>query len=588
MIKILSSRAWEFLRSDRAILVWASLVGVLAGLVAVLLKNAVSLIRSGIFSAQDLSGWKPLLGFGPIIGLLLTAWFVRKVLGGDHPGGGIPATLHALSTKRGALKRTWLFAPVVTSILSVGFGGSGGLEAPAVQSGATIGSEIASRTKRNFHRRRLLIACAATASLAAMFKAPIAALIFAVEIIMIDLTAASLVPLIFASLASLLTAYFLIEGEDILAVTELAPFAVNRLPFYIALGLFAGLGSVIFTRFYLLSSRAISRFKKPLTRILVSGVIVGWAVASFPSLYGEGYEVVNSLFMGYSDDLSNELIPLKNAQGLALIGVLLIAWALKPVLTGLTVGAGGVAGVFAPALFGGALLGYIFAISTNLIFGPGTIPVGNAVLAGLGGMMAGVLHAPLTAIFLASEISGGYELFVPLMLSAALSYQVSKFLVKNSIYTRELAERGELLTHDKDRSVLTLMNLTDEIETDFIPVLPEYTLGVLVRVIAKSHRNLHPVVDKDGKLMGLIDLQDIREIMFDRDRYDSVLVKDLMVIPDNMIVQSDKMDSVMSKFESSGAWNLPVINSKGKYIGFVSRSRLFNAYRRWLKETSSG
>jgi len=588
MIKILSSRAWEFLRSDRAILVWASLVGVLAGLVAVLLKNVVSLIRSGIFSAQDLSGWKPLLGFGPIIGLLLTAWFVRKVLGGDHPGGGIPATLHALSTKRGALKRTWLFAPVVTSILSVGFGGSGGLEAPAVQSGATIGSEIASRTKRNFHRRRLLIACAATASLAAMFKAPIAALIFAVEIIMIDLTAASLVPLIFASLASLLTAYFLIEGEDILAVTELAPFAVNRLPFYIALGLFAGLGSVIFTRFYLLSSRAISRFKKPLTRILVSGVIVGWAVASFPSLYGEGYEVVNSLFMGYSDDLSNELIPLKNAQGLALIGVLLIAWALKPVLTGLTVGAGGVAGVFAPALFGGALLGYIFAISTNLIFGPGTIPVGNAVLAGLGGMMAGVLHAPLTAIFLASEISGGYELFVPLMLSAALSYQVSKFLVKNSIYTRELAERGELLTHDKDRSVLTLMNLTDEIETDFIPVLPEYTLGVLVRVIAKSHRNLHPVVDKDGKLMGLIDLQDIREIMFDRDRYDSVLVKDLMVIPDNMIVQSDKMDSVMSKFESSGAWNLPVINSKGKYIGFVSRSRLFNAYRRWLKETSSG
>ena len=588
MIKILSSRAWEFLRSDRAILVWASLVGVLAGLVAVLLKNAVSLIRSGIFSAQDLSGWKPLLGFGPIIGLLLTAWFVRKVLGGDHPGGGIPATLHALSTKRGALKRTWLFAPVVTSILSVGFGGSGGLEAPAVQSGATIGSEIASRTKRNFHRRRLLIACAATASLAAMFKAPIAALIFAVEIIMIDLTAASLVPLIFASLASLLTAYFLIEGDDILAVTELAPFAVNRLPFYIALGLFAGLGSVIFTRFYLLSSRAISRFKKPLTRILVSGVIVGWAVASFPSLYGEGYEVVNSLFMGYSDDLSNELIPLKNAQGLALIGVLLIAWALKPVLTGLTVGAGGVAGVFAPALFGGALLGYIFAISTNLIFGPGTIPVGNAVLAGLGGMMAGVLHAPLTAIFLASEISGGYELFVPLMLSAALSYQVSKFLVKNSIYTRELAERGELLTHDKDKSVLTLMNLTDEIETDFIPVLPEYTLGVLVRVIAKSHRNLHPVVDNDGKMMGLIDLQDIREIMFDRDRYDSVLVKDLMVIPDNMIVQSDKMDSVMSKFESSGAWNLPVIDSKGKYIGFVSRSRLFNAYRRWLKETSTG
>ena len=582
-----STNTWEFLRSDRAILVWASLVGVLSGLVAVLLKNGVSLIRSGIFSAQTFFGYNFIVGLGPLIGLLLTAWFVKKVLKGDHPGGGIPATLHALSTRRGVLKRTWLFAPVVTSILSVGFGGSGGLEAPAVQAGATIGSEIASKTNRNFHRRRLLIACAAAASLAAMFKAPVAALIFAVEVIMIDLTAASLVPLIFASLASLLTAYFLIEGEDILTVTDLAPFAVSRLPFYIILGLLAGLGSVIFTRFYIGSSRFVSRFKQPLTRILIAGTIVGWAVASFPSLYGEGYEVVNSLFMGYSHDLANELIPLDNAQGLALIGVLLIAWALKPILTGLTVGAGGVAGVFAPALFGGALLGYIFAITANLIFGPDTIPVGNAVLAGLGGMMAGVLHAPLTAIFLASEISGGYELFVPLMLSAALSYLVSKFLLKNSIYTRELAERGELLTHDKDKSVLTLMSLSSEIETDFLPVNPDHTLAVLVRIIAQSHRNLHPVVDAKGKFLGQIDLQDIRQIMFDRDRYETTLVKHLLVVPDNCIIENEKMESVMRKFEMSGAWNLPVLNKKGTYIGYVSRSRLFNAYRSWLKETSS-
>ncbi|MGY8918041.1 MAG: chloride channel protein, partial [Flavobacteriales bacterium] len=462
----------------------------------------------------------------------------------------------------------------------------GGLEAPAVQAGATIGSEIASRTKRNFRRRRLLIACAATASLAAMFKAPIAALIFAVEVIMIDLTAASLVPLIFASLASLLTAYFLIEGEDILAVTELAPFAVKRLPFYIILGLLAGLGSVVFTRFYLISYNAVSRFKNPLTKIIIAGLIVGYAVASFPSLYGEGYDVVNSLFMGYSDDISHELSPFKNVEGLAIIAALLLAWALKPILTGLTVGAGGVAGIFAPSLFGGALLGYIFALTVNMILGPDTIPVGNAVLAGLGGMMAGVLHAPLTAIFLASEISGGYELFVPLMLSSALSYSLSKFLVKNSIYTRELAERGELLTHDKDKSVLTLMNLSDEIETDFLPVRPEYTLGTLVRVVAKSLRNLHPVVDETGILIGLIDLQDLRQIMFDQDRYETTTVKDLLVIPDHVIKSEDKMEKVMNMFEVSGAWNLPVVDSEGKYLGFVSRSRLFNAYRKWLKETS--
>jgi CIC family chloride channel protein len=579
-------KAWKFLKSDKAILVWASLVGVLAGLVAVLLKNGVSMIRSGIFSVQAFTNFKPLIGLGPIIGLLLTAWFVKKVLGGDHPGGGIPATLHALSTRRGALKRTWLFAPVVTSILSVGFGGSGGLEAPAVQAGATIGSEIASRTKRSFRRRRLLIACAATASLAAMFKAPIAALIFAIEVIMIDLTAASLVPLIFASLASLLTAYFLIEGEDILTVTELAPFAVKRLPFYITLGLIAGLGSVIFTRFYLVSSRAVSRFKNPLTRIITAGLILGCSVASFPSLYGEGYEVVNSMFMGSSDVISSELIPFNNSDGLVIIAALLFAWALKPILTGLTVGAGGVAGVFAPSLFCGALLGYTFALSVNMVFGPDTIPVGNAVLAGLGGMMAGVLHAPLTAIFLASEISGGYELFVPLMLSSALSYSLSRYLVKNSIYTRELAERGELLTHDKDKSVLTLMSLSDEIETDFLTVRPDYTLGTLVRVVAKSKRNLHPVVDEEGILIGLLDLQDIRQIMFDRDKYETTTVNDLLVIPDNLIKSDEKMESVMYKFEVSGAWNLPVIDSEGKYLGFVSNSRLFGAYRKWLKETS--
>jgi CIC family chloride channel protein len=587
LIEQLWEKFWEFMRSNRAILVWASAVGVLAGLVAVLLKNGVSLIRSGFFGVQEMTSMQWILGLGPIIGLSLTYLFVKNVLASDHPGGGVPAILHALSTRKGALKRTWIFAPVVTSILSVGFGGSGGLEAPAVQSGATMGSEIASQTKRNFRRRRLLIGCAAAASLAAMFKAPIAAMIFAVEVIMIDLTAASLVPLIFASLASLLTAYFLIESEDILSVTQLDPFVVSRLPFYILLGLFAGVGSVLFTKFYLGSSKLVSRFKNPWTRIILSGVIVGGAVASFPSLYGEGYEVMNALFMGYSDSISNDLSFLtRNGEGIFLIATLLLAWSLKPLLTGMTVGAGGVAGVFAPSLFGGALLGFIFAIAINMVFGEGTIPIGNAVLVGLGGMMSGVLHAPLTAIFLATEISGGYGLFIPLMLSTALSYVIAKSLMKHNIYTSELAERGELLTHDKDQSVLTLMNLKDEIECDFIPIGANDSLRSLVKIISKSKRNLHPVLDNEGKLLGLIDLQDIREIMFETERYDTTSVSDLMSDLDFTIVQTSKMDDVMDTFEASGAWNLPVVDNDGRYIGFVSRSRLFNAYRRWLKETS--
>ena len=584
----LLDRFWFFMRSDRAVLVWASAVGMLAGLVAVLLKNGVALIRAGFFGAQSFTSWQWILGLGPILGLTLTYLFVKRVLGGDHPGGGIPATLHALSTRKGALKRTWLFAPIVTSVLSVGFGGSGGLEAPAVQSSSTIGSEIASRTKRNFRRRRLLIACAAAASLAAMFKAPIAAIIFAVEVIMIDLTAASLVPLIFASLVSLLTAYFLIEGEDILSVTELAPFVVSRLPYYILLGLFAGARAVIFTKFYMGSSKLVSRFKNPVTKIILSGVIVGGAVMTFPSLYGEGYEVINSLFMGYSDDISNDLnfLLTKDGKGLTLIGILLFAWALKPLLTGFTVGAGGVGGVFAPSLFGGALLGFIFALGVNMVMGPNTVPIGNSVLVGLGGMMSGVLHAPLTAIFLATEISGGYGLFVPLMLSSALSYVIARKLAKYSIYTKELATRGELLTHDKDRSVLTLMCLKDEIETDFIPVGSEDSLRSLVKIISKSSRNINPVIDADGVLIGLIDLQDIREIMFETDRYDTTRVSDLMANLEFTVVQTSKMEDVMDLFEISGAWNLPVVDSEGNYVGFVSRSRLFTAYRRWLKETS--
>jgi len=343
----------------------------------------------------------------------------------------------------------------------------------------------------------------------------------------------------------------------------------------------------LFTKFYMGSSKLIAKFSNPWTRIIVSGVIVGLAVAFMPFLYGEGYDVVNAMFMGSPGDISSDMGFLTNGgKEIVLIGILLLAWALKPVLTGLTVGAGGVVGVFAPALFGGALLGFIFAISVNMIFGEGTIPVGNAVLAGLGGMMAGVLHAPLTAIFLASEISGGYELFVPLMLSSALSYTVARYLMKYSIYTIELAERGELLTHDKDQSVLTLMNLKDEIETDFIPVGLDDSLRSLVSIISKSHRNLHPVIDSEGVLRGLIDLQDIREIMFETDKYDVTFVRNLMNVSEFSINKSSKMDDVMDAFERSGAWNLPVVNNEGVYVGFVSRSRLFNAYRRWLKETT--
>ena len=579
-------RAWDWMKSDQGLMLWAVVVGIASGLLAVMMKQSVAGLRAGMFAIQGWLGGSWFLALGPILGLVATATVVQRLLHNDHPGPGIPSTLHAISTRRGRMKRTWMFAPVVTSILSVGFGGSGGLEAPAVQAGAAIGSEVASQTRRHFRRRLLLIGCAAAGSLAAMFKAPVAAIVFAVEVIMIDLTASSLVPILLASLASLLTAFVFFEGEDILTVPMLAAFQASRLPWYIALGVVTGIGSVVFSKLYLWSHLAISRFKNPKTRMVLAGVLIGGAVAALPPLFGEGYEVINSLFLGYSDVLIEDVWMLEGKLALpSLLGWLVLACCLKPMLTGFTVGAGGVAGIFAPALFSGALVGFAFALGINGWINPTAMPIGNSVLAGLCGMMAGVLHAPLTAIFLATELSGGYGMFVPLMLTSAIAFSTSRALMRHNIYTRELAERGELLTHDKDQTVLTLMTLKEELEQDFLPVQAHWNLGQLVEVVAQSQRNLHPVVDQQGHLLGIVDLQDIRQVMFDRDQYLSLRVVDVMTLPLAEVQWEDKMDDVMAKFENCGAWNLPVVEG-GKYVGFVSRSRMFNAYRKWLKATS--
>ena len=579
-------RAWDWMKSDQGLMLWAVVVGIASGLLAVMMKQSVAGLRAGMFAIQGWLGGSWFLALGPILGLVATATVVQRLLHNDHPGPGIPSTLHAISTRRGRMKRTWMFAPVVTSILSVGFGGSGGLEAPAVQAGAAIGSEVASQTRRHFRRRLLLIGCAAAGSLAAMFKAPVAAIVFAVEVIMIDLTASSLVPILLASLASLLTAFVFFEGEDILTVPMLAAFQASRLPWYIALGVVTGIGSVVFSKLYLWSHLAISRFKNPKTRMVLAGVLIGGAVAALPPLFGEGYEVINSLFLGYSDVLIEDVWMLEGKLALpSLLGWLVLACCLKPMLTGFTVGAGGVAGIFAPALFSGALVGFAFALGINGWINPTAMPIGNSVLAGRCGMMAGVLHAPLTAIFLATELSGGYGLFVPLMLTSAIAFSTSRALMRHNIYTRELAERGELLTHDKDQTVLTLMTLKEELEQDFLPVQAHWNLGQLVEVVAQSQRNLHPVVDQQGHLLGIVDLQDIRQVMFDRDQYLSLRVVDVMTLPLAEVQWEDKMDDVMAKFENCGAWNLPVVEG-GKYVGFVSRSRMFNAYRKWLKATS--
>lgn len=584
--KIFVKPSSDWKGSERTLLAWAVLTGLATGLLAVLLKRVVGGLHNGISGLVDWTHCKGWLGIGPILGLLATGWVVRKFLNGEHPGPGVPSILQALSNRQGRIKRTWMFAPLITSSLSVGLGGSGGLEGPSLQSAAAIGSEIGRQTKRSFNRRMLLIGCAASASLAALFKAPIAAIIFAVEVIMIDLTAASLVPLLLASLSALITATVLMGDENILSTPELGTFKMIELPLYALLGLFCGGFSVLFSRLYRASNGIISWLPSRKLRVIFGGGIIGTALLLYPSLYGEGYEVVNALFEGNSEIFERDFSSLhSSAEPLKMLGLLMLIWLLKPVLTGVTTGAGGVAGVFAPAIFCGALMGYQFALISGWISPHWSLPIGGAVLAGLAGLVSGVLHAPLTAILLAAEVSGGYSLFVPVMLTAGIGFQFSKWWMRNSVYTKELAERGELLTHDKDQAILTLMKLEDLVETDFERLDPHWKLGQLISIIESSPNVVFPVLDREDNFMGVVQLQDIREVMFDHSLYETMRIHELMVRP-NATIQSDgKMDEVMDIFDHHEGAVIPVLHGE-KYAGFVSRSNLLNAYREWLKNAS--
>jgi CIC family chloride channel protein len=577
------------------VLFLAAALGAVAGMLAVFLKNGVGWLRQLPWISGEGRG-SEVRFLLPIVGLVLTYILIRKVFSGRHPGPGIPATLHAISRMRARLSRMSMISPVAASFITVGFGGSAGLEAPTVQSSAALASEAAERFNLDYRHRLVLIGCAATASLAAMFNAPLAAIVFAVEVIMIDLTTASLVPLLISSLSALLTTALFIDADELVKAGRNLPEWDGTFLAYIPFAILCGMASVWFSSIYRGAGGAVRRFRHPGARIIAAGGLIGIALVAFPSLYGEGFDLINDLLRGRGVDRLDPLdrgsiITTFSRQGnfsgtsLQLLVILCVLWFCKPALTGLTVGAGGVGGIFAPALFSGAMLGGIYLTLTDLAL-PGLHLIGgHFILAGMAGLLSGILRAPLTAIFLAAEASGGYDLFIPLMLTSAIAFQTSRWMRPNSIYTEELAERGELITHDKDKAVLTLMTLADEVERDFDPVGPDMTLGELVKVVARSRRNIHPVLDADNKLVGILPLEEIREVMFERERYEELRVSDLMVMPPATLEWGEHMDQVMEKFDRTRAWNLPVLK-QGVYTGFVSRSKLFGAYRNWLQAVS--
>jgi len=576
------------------ILFLSALIGFSTGLAAVLIKNSVHLIKTFLTSDFATSYENYLYFAYPAIGIFISMIIIKYLIR-QRVGHGIPVTLYAISKGGSIIKKHNMFSSIITSAFTVGFGGSVGLEGPTVATGASIGSNIARALHLNYRTRTLLIGCAASGALAAIFKAPIAAIVFAIEVIMLDLTLSSLVPLLLASSVAALTSYFF-QGRDVLFHINISDdFLFREVPWFILLGVFTGFVSVYFTRAYINIGKTFEKVKNSYIKVGLGGIILGTLIFLFPPLYGEGYESINSLLNGNFTFLLETSLFYSFKDSLPIVfGFLLLLIFFKAIATSVTLNSGGIGGIFAPSLFLGSTLGFLFAsvvnwLSTitwlNSIVNIKNISVANFALVGMAGTIAGILHAPLTAIFLIAEITGGYELFVPLMITAAISYSTIKYFEKHSVYTYQLAKRGELLTHHKDKTVLALLEIDKLIEKNFISIEPDQNLADLIKIIKNSVRNIYPVVDEKGNFLGLVPLDNVRKIMFDQELYNKVFVRDVMIQPNASVSSEDNMDIVMDKFKSSGYWNLPVID-EGKYVGFVSRANIFNAYRKLLIEFS--
>lgn len=585
---VLSINEWRraYLSERQFTYILAITVGIISGVVALIIKNTVHIVElvltKSFFQRYDFV----LYIIYPLIGILLVQWFIRKVVK-QRINHGIPNTLHAISKKNALMRKHNLYSSIVGASLTVGFGGSAGLEGPTVGTTSAWGANLGTLFKVPYKTRTLLIGCAAAGAMASLFNAPIAAIVFAIEVIMLDLTTASLIPLLLASASASITSMFFL-GDDILFHFRITDdFRFGHIPYYVGLGIFTGIAAIFFYKTYTSLNRVFDKMKTQRIRTLIAGSLLGLVLFLLPPLYGEGYASINAIIEGRPFDIfQNSLFEGYVGNVYALLAVVIGLGLMKVVATTLTFRAGGVGGTFAPTLYMGAMFGFFYAKSIN-VFGLGELPESNFTLVAMAGLMAGNLHAPLMAIFLIAEITGGYELFVPLMLTASISYLTVKQFVPHSIYTAQLARRGELITHDKDQAVLTLMKLHREIETDFATVEPYQRLGDLVKVIASSQRNLFPVIDEERNFIGVVNLNEVRHIIFNQELYENTYVHDLMNDAPEFVRKEDTMDSVMGKFESSGAWNLPVLDDHGKYLGFVSKSKLFSAYRGLLKEVYS-
>ena len=579
MMKLLVWRL-KFISDNNFLLITAGFIGLFAGLAAVILKSTVHSLIHYLELNLNLFGFNYLYLAYPLIGITLTV-LVAKYIFRESLGHGITQILYSISKNSSIIKRTRMYSRMVTSAITVGFGGSVGLEAPIVVTGSAIGSNLARLFHFSYKQRTLLLGCGAAGAISAIFNSPVTGVIFAMEVLLTEVAISRFIPLLLASVCGQLVSIVLL-GDDILFSFRLKdPFTAGETGFYLLFGALCGMISLYFTRMMYFFEGSIQKLKNDFGRALIGGISLAVIILTFPPIYGEGYQTIKSLLAGESQEvfLHSFFYDLSEHQ-VALIIFLVLILLIKPIATALTIGAGGSGGIFAPSLFMGGLAGFSFSATLNHLFGT-SLSTSNFTLVGMCGVMSGVLHAPLTAIFLIAEITSGYMLFVPLMLVSAISFSTISYFERHSIYTKKLIEAGDLIQYDKDQIVLSLIDLKKIVEKDLLIIRPEATLNDLVNLVKKSKRNIFPVVNDQNELQGIVTLDDIREMMFDDESRKNVVVQTIMQKPPASVSPQEKMQSVMNKFEITQAWNLPVIED-GQYIGFISKSRIFNAYRKKL------
>ena len=565
------------------------MVGICTATSAIILKNLIHWIQHLLSVNFEADQVNYLYLLYPVIGILLAGLFVKYIVR-DDISHGVTKILYAISQRKSRIKPHNMWTSILASSVTIGFGGSVGAEAPIVLTGAAIGSNLGRLFRMEQKTLMLLVGCGAAGAIAGIFKAPIAGLVFVIEVLMLDLTMTSVLPLLITSVTAATMSYIFTGTEAMFKFSQTETFAIERIPYVIFLGIFCGLVSLYFTR---IMNWTEGQFRKIGTtfwrKFMLGGIMLSLLIFLFPPLYGEGYDTITHLLNGqFYELMDNSMFYSLNDSYFGIIIFLNLILLTKVFASSATNGGGGCGGIFAPSLYLGCIAGFIFAHTSNYFPATMYLSEKNFALLGMAGIMSGVMHAPLTGVFLIAELTGGYDLFLPLMIVSIVSYITILMFEPHSIYSMRLAQKGELLTHHKDKAVLTLLSADSIIERDFQSVTPEMSLGDMVKVISKSNRNMFPVVDERGVLLGIVLLDNIRNIMFRPELYNRFRVSKFMVSPPAKVIVNTPMDQIMKTFDETKAWNLPVVDQTGRYMGFMSKSKIFNSYREVLVDNFSG